>query len=255
MVATSGSGADAKRQPITVAPEVGVGPAGGAIVLFGTGKFASPEDLGRSSRGVQTMYGVYDNGVAIPAGEARTQLQPRKATPVAGQAFPPVAGDPFVYGAFDRKTNARRGWYFDLPAGLEQGERLVFQPVLSDGQLFFNTLIPNADACRADGGGRSCAVNAMTGLSQGGTCMHSSVGMLGTPHLVQLGMAGFGATDAFGRRSETKRLGIVSIGARDAPGGRGGGISTAQPAGDGKVVQTGGRLNWREVVDYQGAKK
>ncbi|WP_198787420.1 pilus assembly protein [Variovorax sp. IB41] len=255
MVATSGSGADAKRQPITVAPEVGGGPDGGAIVLFGTGKFASPEDLGRSSRGVQTMYGVYDNGVAIPAGEARTQLQPRKATPVAGQAFPPVTGDPFVYGAFDRKTNARRGWYFDLPAGLEQGERLVFQPVLSDGQLFFNTLIPNADACSADGGGRSCAVNAMTGLSQGGTCMPSSVGMLGTPHLVQLGMAGFGATDAFGRRSETKRLGIVSIGARDAPGGRGGGISTAQPAGDGKVVQTGGRLNWREVVDYRGAKK
>ncbi|SFP46057.1 pilus assembly protein [Variovorax sp. 770b2] len=255
MVATAGSGADAKRQPITVAPEVGVGPAGGAIVLFGTGKFVSPEDLGRSSRGVQTIYGVYDNGMAIPAGEARTQLQPRKVSPSDGQASPPLAGDPFVYGAFDRKTNTRRGWYFDLPAGPEQGERLVFQPVLSDGQLFFNTLIPNASACSADGGGRSCAVNAMTGLSQGGSCTPSGIGMLGAPHLVQLGMAGFGATDAFGRRSETKRLGIVSIGARDARGGRAGGMSNAQPAGDGKMVQTGGRLNWREVVDYRGAKK
>lgn len=45
MIAMSGIAADAKRQPITVAPEVGVGPDGGAIVLFGTGKFVSPEDL------------------------------------------------------------------------------------------------------------------------------------------------------------------------------------------------------------------
>jgi type IV pilus assembly protein PilY1 len=89
------------------------------------------------------MYGVYDNGVAIPAGEARTQLQAALGRRRRRAGIPAIAGDPFVYGAFDRKTNARRGWYFDLPAGPEQGERLVFQPVLSDGQLFFNTLIPS----------------------------------------------------------------------------------------------------------------
>ena len=252
MVAMSGSGADAKRQPITVAPEVGVGPEGGAIVLFGTGKFVSPEDLGRSSRGVQTMYGVYDNGVAIPAGEARVQLQQRKTGAVDGQAFPPVTGDAFVYGAFDGKTNARRGWYFDLPAGPERGERMVFKPVLGDGQLFFNTLIPDSGACSADGGGRTCAVNAMTGLSQGGACVPSSAGMLGAPHLVQLATAGVGATDAFGRRPETKRLAIVSTGARS---GRGGGLSTAQPVGDSNVGQTGRRLNWRQISDYRRAKQ
>ena len=251
MVAMTDSGAQARRQPITVAPEVGVGPAGGAIVLFGTGKFVSPEDLGRSARGVQTIYGVYDNGVAIPAGEARVQLQPRKAGAIDGQAFPPVTGDAFVYGAFDRKTNARRGWYFDLPAGPERGERLVFKPVLGNGQLFFNTLIPDSSACSADGGGRTCAVNAMTGLSQGGTCVPSSAGMLGAPHLVQLGTAGFGATDGLGRRSETKRLAVVSTGERS---GRGAGLSTAQPVGDGKVGQTGGRLSWRQITDYRRAK-
>jgi type IV pilus assembly protein PilY1 len=102
-------------------------------VLFGTGKFVSPEDLGRSSRGVQTMYGVYDNGVAIPAGEARTQLAAAQGRRCRRAGVPAIAGDAFVYGAFDGKTNARRGWYFDLPAGPERGERLVFKPVLSDG--------------------------------------------------------------------------------------------------------------------------
>ena len=195
---------------------------------------------------------MYDNGVAIPAGAARAQLQQRKAGAVDGQAFPPVTGDAFVYGAFDGKTNARRGWYFDLPAGPERGERLVFKPVLGDGQLFFNTLIPDSSACSADGGGRTCAVNAMTGLSQGGTCMPSSAGMLGAPHLGQLGTAGFGATDAFGRRPETKRLAIVSTGARS---GRGAGLSTAQPVGDGNAGQTGRRLNWRQISDFRRAKQ
>lgn len=250
MVAMSGSGADAKRQPITVAPEVGIGPGGGAMVLFGTGKFVGPEDLGRASRGVQTIYGVYDNGTAIPAGEARMQLQPRNAGPATGNAFPPIVGDAFAYGAFDRKTNARRGWYFDLPAGPERGERVVFQPVLSDGRLFFNTLIPSASAiaCGADGGGRSCAVNAMTGLSQGGTCVPSGAGMLGAPLVVQLGESGFGATDALGRRPETRRAAIVNVGTRGA------GISTAQPVEGGTVSRIGGRLNWRQIVDHRGAK-
>ncbi|MET3495036.1 pilus assembly protein [Variovorax boronicumulans] len=250
MVAMSGDGADAKRQPITVAPEVGIGPGGGAIVLFGTGKFVSPEDLGHASRGVQTVYGVYDNGTAIPAGEARMQLQPRRAGPATGNAFPPVTGDAFVYGAADRKTNARRGWYFDLPAGLERGERVVFSPVLSDGQLFFNTLIPGASAtaCGTDGGGRSCAVNAMTGLSQGGTCVPSGSGMLGAPLVVQLGEGGLSTTDALGRRPETRRLAIVNV------GNRGAGISTAQPVEGGAVSRMGGRLNWRQIVDHRGAK-
>jgi type IV pilus assembly protein PilY1 len=247
MVAMDGSGADAKRQPITIAPEVGVGPDGGAIVLFGTGKFVSPEDLGHASRSVQTMYGVYDNGLALPANDARAQLQPRQAVSASGQSFLSVTGDTFVHGAFDRKTTRRRGWYFDLPGGLDRGERLVFRPVLSDGQLFFNTLIPNASACSGDGGGRSCAVNAMTGLSQGGTCAPSSDGVRGAPLLVQLGEGGYSATDAFGRRSETRRLAIIN------PGGRHG-ISTAQPVDGGRTSQVAGRLNWRQVVDYRGAK-
>jgi len=251
MVATSG-GANAKRQPITVAPEVGVGPNGGAIVLFGTGKFVSAEDMGRASRGAQSLYGVYDSGTAIPASETRTQLQARRAVAAAGQSLPAIVGEPFVYGAGTSSAVSRRGWYFDFPGALELGERQVSRLALSDGYLFFNTLIPNAEACSASGGGRSCAVNAMTGLSQGGTCVPSSVGLLSSPLLVELGEGAFTAADAFGRRTETKKLSVVNVG---APGGSGGArISTARPVEGGQVSLVSGRLNWRQIADYRSAK-
>ncbi len=247
MVAMEAGGASARRQPITVQPVVGAGPNGGAIVLFGTGKFVSPEDLAHANYGVQTLYAVQDNRVAIAASAARTQLQSRTAAAVPGGMLLSVAGDAFVYGAFDRKTTSRRGWYFDLPGSPTQGERLVSSPVLSDGQLFFNTLMPRPSACGEGGGGRSCAVNAITGLSSGGTCVPAEAGLPGTTHLMQLGDVGYSATDAFGRRSAIRRLSVVHLSGR-------GGVSTSQPVDGGKVSQIAGRLNWRQVIDYRGAR-
>ncbi len=243
-------GEGARRQPITVPPKVGIGPSGGAIVLFGTGKFVSPEDLGQSSRGVQTVYGVYDNGEAIGLRAARTQLQPRRAMAAGGSAPFSIVGDAFAYGAFDSKTSTRRGWYLDLPESRDKGERVVAEPVLSDGLLFFNTLIPPATAC-GGGGGRSCAVNALTGLSKGGTCVPSDAGIPGTPQVVQLGESVYSAADVFGRRTHTRRLAVIQA------GGRGGksGFSTAQPVAGGTVSQVAGRLNWRQVVDAREARR
>ena len=251
MVAMS-PGANAKRQPITVAPEVGAGPNGGAIVLFGTGKFVSAEDIGSASRAVQTLYGVYDSGTAIPPHETRTQLQPRTAAAATGRALPAIVGEPFVYGAGNGSVASRRGWYFDLPGSLESGERQVTRLALADGYLFFNTLIPGGDACGASAGGRSCAVNAMTGLSKGGTCVPSTVGPLSSPLLAELGEAAYASPDAFGRRSATKKLSVVNVGLRS--GSPGTGISTVQPVEGGNVSQVAGRLNWRQVMDFQGAK-
>ncbi|MDR6887336.1 MULTISPECIES: pilus assembly protein [Variovorax] len=250
MVAMS-PGASARRQPITVAPEVGAGPNGGAIVLFGTGKFVSAEDIGSSSRAVQTLYGVYDSGTAIPPHETRTQLQARSAAAVAGEALPAVVGEPFVYGASNGGVASRRGWYFDLPGSLESGERQVTRLALGDGYLFFNTLIPGGDACGASAGGRSCAVNAMTGLSKGGTCVPSTGGPLSSPLLAELGEGAYAPPDAFGRRSATKKLSVVNVGSR---GSAAAGISTVQPVEGGQVSQVAGRLNWRQIMDFQGAK-
>jgi type IV pilus assembly protein PilY1 len=241
-----------RRQPITVRPEVGIGPHGGAVVLFGTGKFMSPEDLGRANHGVQTVYGVYDSGAPIPAHAARAQLQSRRAAAVDGSSLLAITGDAFGLGAFDGKTSGRRGWYLDLPASRDKGERVIADPALHGGLLFFNTLIPPASAC-GEGGGRSCALNAMTGLSKGGTCVPSEAGMPGAPQVVQLGDSGYSATDSLGRRLETRRLAVINRGGGGGGGGKGA-LSTAQPAGGGKVTQRAGRMNWRQVVDYRGAK-
>ena len=123
---------------------------------------------------------------------------------------------------------------------------------LSDGYLFFNTLIPNGNACDANGGGRSCAVNAMTGLSKGGTCVRSTVGLLSSPLLVALGEGAYASPDAFGRRSATKKLSVINVGSGGSPGGAA--ISTVQPVEGGQVSQVAGRLNWRQIVDFQEAK-
>ncbi|MGJ7541796.1 pilus assembly protein [Variovorax sp. LT1R16] len=236
------------RQPITVPPEVGVGPNGGAILLFGTGKWVEADDVG--SRGVQSIYAVHDNGQAIPGGGARTQLQSRRVTS-EGDRFR-VTGDAFAYGRYSDKTAQRRGWYFDLPNAEDQGERLVSRMVLSDGQLFFNTLIPQASTCSAGGGGHHCAVEAMTGLSAGLTCLPSTVGMPSAPLVVQAGDGAFARTDAFGRRTETKKVEVVSIGTGpgDAPG-----VSIDRPLAGGKIAQVAGRLNWRRVLHFKDLKK
>lgn len=237
------------RQPITVAPEVGVGPGGSAIVLFGTGKFVEVDDV--SSRRTQSLYAVYDNGEeGMPARETRRQLELRKMESDGKGRFN-ISGAGFVYGNYDGNTSRRRGWYFDLPESTRSGERLVSAMILSDGYLTFNTLIPSPDACGTGGGGHSCAVNAMTGMSVGGTCVASTIGLLSSPLVVQGGDGTFGSTDSFGRRIETKKISIINIGTGT---GTGPGVSTAEPIEGGEVSQIAGRLNWRQIINYKDAK-
>lgn len=254
MVAKDDAG---KRQPITIAPEVGAGPNGGAIVLFGTGKFVEIDDL--TSRNTQTLYSVYDTGMAISDSETRTHLQQRQVKADiehAGQFT--ISGDAFVYGNYNAKTPHRRGWYFDLPDAESQGERQVSQMVLSDGYLVFNTLIPDSNVCGLEGnggGGHSCAVNAMTGLSSGSTCIPSTVGVLGAPLLIQEGEGAFSSTDTFGRRIERKKVSVINLGSGE--GSRPGSAIVSPIAGDagGVISQIAGRLNWREVLNFKDIRK
>ena len=92
----------------------------------------------------------------------------------------------------------------------------------------------------------------MTGLSQGGTCVPSGVGLLSSPLLVELGESAYTATDAFGRRTETRKLSVINVGT-----GGGSGVarmSAVRPVEGGRLSQVSGRLNWRQIADYRSAK-
>lgn len=242
-----------KLQPITIAPEIGIGPGGNAVVLFGTGKFIEPVDGTAASYTTQSMYGVYDNGVAIT--NSRTSLQPRTATAATGGKYT-ITGDGFIYGEYDSRAGAsspRRGWYFDLPNSADQGERQVTEMEMAAGYLFFNTLIPNANVCGAGGGGRTCAVNAATGLTTGESCGLSTVGLLSSPIVIEEGAGAYSTTDARGRRTERKRLSVINLGTGNGNGSPG--IEVAKPTGNNGVVSsTAARLTWRQVPNYKDAK-
>ncbi|MDM0048636.1 hypothetical protein [Variovorax sp. J22R115] len=170
------------------------------------------------------------------------------STPGTYKTLDPVG----VYGNYDGETSQRRGWYFDLPDSESEGERQVSQMVLSDGYLFFNTLIPNPNTCGAGGGGHSCAVNAMTGLSSGSTCIPSTVGLLSSPLVIQAGDGAYSSTDSFGRRIESKKVSVINQGTGT---GAGPGVSIDSPISGGIVSQIAGRLNWRQITNFKDVKQ
>lgn len=243
-----------RRQPITISPEVAIGPGGGAVVLFGTGKFIENADAAPESYTTQSMYAVYDNGAAVTNG--RTSLQSRTATAVTGSTGYTVTGSTFAFGEYQSAlgtASPRRGWYFDLPNSVDQGERQVTEMDMAAGYLFFNTLIPNSNVCGAGGGGRSCAVNAATGLTNGESCGLSTVGLLSSPILIEEGAGAYSATDAIGRRNEKKRLSVINLGTGNGNGSIG--AEVKKPTGDGGVVNSpAARLTWRQVPNYKEVK-
>jgi type IV pilus assembly protein PilY1 len=56
------------------------------------------------------------------------------------------------------------GWYINLP---DSGERLVTDPVIRGGLVFFNTMIPDANPCNFGGSSWLMAADWLTGGSPG----------------------------------------------------------------------------------------
>lgn len=155
-VATNASN---QRQPITVRPQIGRGPAGqGWLVLFGTGKFLESDDRNLATLRVQGFYGIFDRATG-----AATDIVPRadllQQTVVAEStlSWTDAQGDhsvPVRVTSNNALNATHRGWYINLvaPAGF-QGEMQVTNPVLRNGRVIFTTLIPDSDICAY--GGRS----------------------------------------------------------------------------------------------------
>ena len=154
-----------QAQPITGTIEIGAAPSGvtgnptPAMLWFGTGRYFTDGFKGSDGDDVtvQSMYGFVDRfsggGKANVAKVQRSGLQPQTIN-IAGVAAGTITGTKVDYATQD-------GWYTDLP---RSGERVIGQPLLQSGRLFFSTLIPSG-ACVGSGTSSIFAVDPYNGLS------------------------------------------------------------------------------------------
>jgi type IV pilus assembly protein PilY1 len=143
-------------QPIIWPAEVTLHPAGGTVVLFGTGKYLEAADNGNNA--AQTFYGIYDNGAAVPG---RVNLTPQviSTAVVAGVTYRNVTKGCGV-APLPACQAAPKGWYADLPT---LGERTTGVPKLHSGTIFFNTFIPSSGECASGGTGWLMAMDYLVG--------------------------------------------------------------------------------------------
>lgn len=144
--------ADGTPQPITTAPTWLPHPLGGVMVAFGTGRNFAVGDSSNTT--MQTIYGIYDNSkvtisntpdavgpVIITNGTkvTKTDLVEQTLTGTASGNYSKRTNNAVNYSG----TNAKFGWYFDLP---ESGERILSNPNILYGNLFsLFSIVPSSN--------------------------------------------------------------------------------------------------------------
>ncbi len=235
------------RQPITVQPRIVFAPGGGFIVLFGTGKFIEQNDAVSSGYSVQSFYGVLDSGAQPSAAIGRGDLAKRTLDRTSQGTFE-IAGPEISYGG---GADQQKGWYFDFVESDKTGERNVTNPLVVNGYVFFNTLIPGADPCQT-GGGRSYVLDTLSGMAAGGETRRLSViGILSPPIPFDTGVE-VGERNAVGRRAVTKRISVVNFGTGGTSSSNS--VPKGGDAAAGEKVETivpAGRFSWREIINWE----
>lgn len=136
-------------QPITTRPllsEISVGAAGTktALISFGTGRFlANSPDF--SDTGVQTIYTVKDALQATGIGKLRVKDEGNLVEKKMGS-------DRVTLDTTTVDWTTRNGWYVDLNAESNSGERIVIDGLpLPNGVIAFASSIPTSTMCTAGG--------------------------------------------------------------------------------------------------------
>ncbi|MEM9101481.1 MAG: PilC/PilY family type IV pilus protein [Pseudomonadota bacterium] len=147
-------------QPITASPVLAINPnvnttnatAPNVLVYFGTGKYLSDNDPSDTQK--QSFYVVADLGQSELQ---RTNLQQLNVieTLINDTLYRDVTGTVTNW-------NTQQGFYFDLPT---TAERIVLSPKLRGDTVFFNTTIPETDACAYGGSGWLMSVSLENGLT------------------------------------------------------------------------------------------
>jgi type IV pilus assembly protein PilY1 len=117
------------------------------MVAFGTGQYMFDSD--KSSTDSNYFYGVWDHGQT----SSLTSSDLVEQTYRSGFSARVLTQNPVDYSTYS-------GWYISLP---DSGERVVTNPTIRSGYVFFNTSVPSADACAASGYGYRFVVDLATG--------------------------------------------------------------------------------------------
>ncbi|PIP80181.1 MAG: hypothetical protein COW84_06665, partial [Gammaproteobacteria bacterium CG22_combo_CG10-13_8_21_14_all_40_8] len=150
-------------QSITSSPVLAINPNVATIntnkpnilVLFGTGQYLVGGDL--SNTETQSFYAVWDKGdkeLLRAKLESRTIVNTGNFRTTTGSAV-----------NWDGSGTTQNGWYMDFNLAADPGERVVLSPNVRSDTVFFNTLIPEAEACSAGGRGFLMSVNLADGLT------------------------------------------------------------------------------------------
>lgn len=228
------------RQPVTVQPKVVFAPGGGYVVLFGTGKFVEEADAAPGNFSAQSFYGVLDTTGINYTVAGRSELNSRVIEKY-GDGFK-ISGASVAYGM----SQAGKGWYIDFFDSANTGERSISNPLILNGRLFFNSLIPARDPCDP-GSGRSYVLDTLTGLpsNDGVTGFLSVIGMLSAPVPFEMGVE-VSDRNAIGKRIARKKYTVVNFGTGRKPG-----AGEAASGEQGMLHVPAGRFSWREVPNWQ----
>ncbi|WNH50039.1 PilC/PilY family type IV pilus protein [Stenotrophomonas aracearum] len=141
------------RQPIMGGLTTTAGPAGGVMLLFGTGSFSYVEDGLDTS--VQGLYGVNDtSGKAVTTTLTSANLRPITVSNGTAERTVTLGTNP---------ANSQ-GWTVILPAG----ERFVGSPTVTAGIVFMPTYVPQlgkTGGCTVDGSNWLFGLNTGTGTA------------------------------------------------------------------------------------------
>ncbi|MEO5932707.1 MAG: PilC/PilY family type IV pilus protein [Duganella sp.] len=237
---------EGKRQPIAQQPLLAYADGGGYLVLFGTGKLIEKADRTSAGFAPQSYYAIRDS-LRTPAEiiTSRHQLKQRVLDGDAGMPAFSIGGANMAYDSM--------GWYVDLLQAATTGERSIDSGVLAGGEVFFNTLLPGADACDK-ARSRTYALDVLSGLAE----RDSVAARLPVPTSVERPIIGqisdeYRATpsllpvattrtprDPTGRTSLHKELAVANLTPR-------GNVAVGRV----QVRLRAGRLSWREVGNWR----
>ena len=140
-------------QPITSRPAITNNPAGGYVIIVGTGRyFVEGDQLAASSPQVQTLYGIHDDGAVV------SSLRDSNGV------FPNLVEQTIDYqGAFNGDADIQvrvvsdntvdyaqnDGWYLDLvaPGTNGQGEMIITRPSVRNKRVILTTFVPSQEIC------------------------------------------------------------------------------------------------------------